>query len=163
MFMFLMLCEHMHWKVCIPQYQQYNPKSDCIIFVLHHDLIRLSIHKVSMHIPPPPPPKENFVFNSSAFRLFCLYKYQANTHQRKRRKKEGKKKGGKREREGERENISQSNSNGLQIFWLVRSYSLIVFTVQHFFPPKTCSLQGIVYQTFVEKTVTLVVLCGEVC
>ena len=92
-----------------------------------------------------------FVFNSSAFMLFYLQKYQTNTHQR-RRKKRRKKKGGSREKE--RENMSQSNSNGLQIFWLVKSYSLIVITVQHFFPPKTCSLQGIVCQTFIEKTVT---------
>ena len=133
-----MLCQHIHWKVCT-------------LTILH--FIKL------VCILPPPPPKKIFVFNSSAFRLFCLYKYQANTHQRRRRKKEGKKRGGARERERERgrerENMSQSNSNGLQIFWLVKSYSLIVITVhvQHFFPPKTCacSLQGIVCQTFIEK------------
>ena len=50
--------------------------------------------------------------------------------------------------------MSQSNNNGLQIFWLVKSYSLIVITAQHFFRSKTCSLQGIVCQTFTEKTVT---------
>ena len=61
---------------------------------------------------------------------------------------------GERERERERENMSQSNNNGLQIFWLVKSYSLIVITAQHLFRSKICSLQGIVCQTFTEKTVT---------
>ena len=60
-----------------------------------------------------------------------------------------------------RENMSQSN-NGFHIFWLVKSYSLIVITVQHFFPPKTCSLQGIVCQTFTEKhwTTTSLIKCN---
>ena len=40
-------------------------------------------------------------------------------------------------KEREKVNMSQSN-NGLQIFWLVKSYSLIVITEQCFFPNAAC-------------------------
>ena len=142
MFMFLMLCQYMHWKVCrlttfhfilctVWVYHNIsNTIQSLIVFFLCCIMIRLSI-----------PPLKKIVFNSSAFSLFCLHKYQAvliltieeGKEKKRKEKKEEKKKGG-REREREGENMSQSNNNGLQIFWLVKSYSLIVITVQRFFP-----------------------------
>ena len=72
MFMFLMLCEHMHWKVCrltifhFNLFLQFsvgiyhnisNTIQSLIVFFLCCIMIRLSVHKVSMHTPPP---NENF-------------------------------------------------------------------------------------------------------
>ena len=122
-----MLCQHIHWKVCT-------------LTILHF---------IKLVCILPPPPKENFrllIAQHSGFSV-CINTRQILTREEEEKKKGKKKRGG----EQERGNMHQSNSNGLQIFWLVKSYSLIVITVQHFFPPKTCSLQGIVCQTFIEK------------
>ena len=80
---------------------------------------------------------KNFVFNSSAFSLFCLHKYQAVlilTIEEGKEKKEKKEKGEKKGEGGEKISVkviimvcrfymSQSKNNGSQIFWLVKSYS----------------------------------------
>ena len=97
----LVFATHYMHSVGIPKYQQNHPKSDCILFVLHQ-----TVHKVSMHT------HANLDFS------VCINTRQ--THHR--REKKSKQKCG-------REHMSN-----LQIFWLVKSYSSIVITVQCFFP-----------------------------